>query len=196
MRLIITTMAIIVAIWLIPFVLSDESGLKFGWPYSVFFTLATLFGGFLFYLLRMPPMGPFTSSRRAIGSVVLVFLVSIGIITLLANVSPQFAFEGAATAGATAEERGKAVFNDPKVGCFLCHTVQGAGGTRGPDLTHIATVAANRKPGMSAQDYLKESLENPGAYVVPSFDNIMPPVAKALSPEAFSDLMTYLKALK
>ncbi|MBI4319740.1 MAG: cytochrome c [Chloroflexi bacterium] len=196
MRLVITSVAVIVAVWIVPLLLSDESGLKFGWPYSVFFTFFTLLCSFFFYLLRMPPTGPFKSTRKAIAAVVLVFLTSTGLATLIASVAPQFAFEGTRTAAASAEERGKAVFSDPNAGCFLCHAVNGSGGTRGPDLTHVGTAAANRKPGMSAEDYLKESILNPGAYVVSPYDNIMPPFANRLSPEAMSDLIAYLNGLK
>ncbi len=195
MRFFITLFGVLAAIWVIPPLLPVESGLKFGVPYRVFFSFIAVFGGFWFYLLRMPSMAPLKSPRRAVASIALVFLLSIGAIVLFANLAPQFAFEGKAASGATARDRGKAMFNDPSAGCFLCHTVAGSGGTRGPDLSHVGAVAGNRKPGMSAEDYLKESLMNPGAFVVPPFDNIMPPFSR-LSPEAINDLLAYLRELK
>lgn len=197
MRLLAIVIALVAAIWLVPLFLSVESGLRFGWPYRVFFTLIVLFGGSLFHLLRTQAMSPLKSTARAFGSVALVFFVSIGLIVLLANLAPQFAFEGSSAAvAATPQERGKALFNDPKVGCFLCHAVGGSGGTRGPDLSHVAVVAGKRRSGMSVEDYLRESVLNPSVYVVPSYDNIMPPVARNLSPEALEDLLTYLLSLK
>ncbi len=196
MRLFITLVAVLVGIWVIPFLLPVESGMKFGLPYRVFFSLIAIFGGFWFYLLRMPSTPPLKSTPRALASVALVYLLSIGGIVLFANLAPQFAFEDKSALGATAEEKGKAVFNDPNVGCFLCHSVAGSGGTRGPDLSHVATNAGNRKAGMLVEDYLKESLLKPSAFVVPPFDNIMPPIAQRLSPEALSDLLAYLKGLK
>lgn len=196
MRLFITIIAVLMGIWVIPFLLPVESGLKFGLPYRVFFSLIAIFGGFWFYLLRMPSTPPLKSTPRALASVALVYLLSISAIVLLANLAPQFVFEGKSASGATAEEKGKAVFNDPNIGCFLCHSVAGSGGTRGPELSHIATNAGHRKPGMSVEDYLKESILNPGAFVVPPFDNTMPPNVQRLSPEALSDLLAYLKGLR
>lgn len=50
--------------------------------------------------------------------------------------------------------------------CSTCHIVEGmAAGRIGPDLTHIGTDAATRKPGMSAEDYLRESIRSPEAHV-------------------------------
>lgn len=196
MRLFITLFGVLAAIWVIPFLLTVESGLKFGVPYRVFFSLIAVFGGFWFYLLRMPSMSPVKSTRKAVASIVLVFVLSTGTIVLFANLAPQFAFDGKTASGATAGERGKALFNDPSAGCYLCHAIGGAGGTRGPDLSHVATMASKRRPGMAAEDYLKESLLNPGAYVVPTYDNIMPPITQRLPPEKLSDLLNYLMTLK
>lgn len=196
MRFLLILLAILATVWVIPFLLSVESGLKFGWPYQILFSLLALFGGFLFYLLDAPSMSPMKSTARALVGVVLVFVASIGIVVLFANLSPQFTFEEKEAEAAMPQERGKALFNDPNLGCFLCHTVAGSGGTRGPDLTHIATRAGTRRPGMSAEDYLKESLLNPGAYVVPPYDNIMPPLAQRLSADQLRDLLSYLLSLK
>jgi len=196
LRIFITVIAVIAAIWVVPVFLSDDTGLKFGVSYRVLFTLFVMFAGFLFYLLGAPESKPFKSTARAVGSAGLVFVASIGAIVLLANLSPQFAFEGQASTGASSEDRGKAAFFDPGVGCFLCHVVETSGGTRGPDLTHVATVVETRRQGMSARDYLKESLVNPGAYVVPTFDNIMPPFGDRLSPEQLEDTLAYLMSLR
>lgn len=196
MRILLGVITVIAIIWLIPPFLSVESGLRFGVPYRVFFSLFTLFAGFLFYLLSAPALPPFKSEGGALGSAVLVFVASTGMIVLLANLAPQFTYEGEASTAATPQERGKAIFNDPSVGCFLCHQADGPGGTRGPDLTHVASRAGNRKPGLSAEDYLKESLLNPSAFVVPSYDNIMPPIAQQLPTEKFDALIAFLMARK
>lgn len=196
MRIIISVVVAIALIWLSPLFLSDESGLRLGLPYRVLFTLFVLFTGFLFYLLRSRAMSPFKSTKTALGSVVLVFVTSVGFMVLFSSVSPQYAFESTPTETVTPVERGKAVYNDPNMGCFLCHAIDKAGGTRGTDLSHIASVAGERRSGMSTEDYIKESLLNPGAYVVPSYDNIMPPVAQRLSPEQLDDLIAYLRSLK
>lgn len=196
MRILIAVVAIIAMIWLFPLFLSVESGIRFGVPYRIFFTLLVLFVGFLFYFIRAPATAPPESAGKALGSAAIVFVVSIGLVVLLANFAPQFAFERKNSAADTPVENGKVVFNDPNAGCFLCHAIGGAGGTRGPDLSHVATTASKRRPGMAAEDYLKESLFNPGAYVVPTYDNIMPPIAQRLPPEKLSDLLNYLMTLK
>lgn len=54
--------------------------------------------------------------------------------------------------------------------CSACHTIPnitGASGQIGPDLSTIGTVAANRIPGKSAEDYIRQSLLEPGAYIAP-----------------------------
>ncbi len=90
-----------------------------------------------------------------------------------------------------------------KGGCLLCHKVSERGNTRGPDLRGVGARAALRKPGMSAEAYLVESLVNPGAYVVEEFAaaggvTIMPvatlPPAE-LSPTELKALVAYLQSL-
>lgn len=196
LRLPLIVVALLVAIWVPPLFLPEDSAFRFGWPYQVFFTLVALFSGFVFYLLRAKPTPPFQSMGKAFGSMVLVFLSSIGVIVLLANVAPQFGFEETSAGGATAEERGRALFSDPNVGCFLCHVIAGSGGSRGPDLSHVASTAGTRRPGISAEDYVKQSIQDPAAFVVPPFDNIMPPFGQRLSSDQLSDLLSYLLSLK
>jgi disulfide bond formation protein DsbB len=58
---------------------------------------------------------------------------------------------------------------ETKGGCLLCHKLTEQGNTRGPDLRGVGGRAATRKPGLSAEAYLMESLVDPGAYVVEEF---------------------------
>src|SRR5438045_5089075 len=58
-------------------------------------------------------------------------------------------------------ERGAQVYREKN--CASCHQVGSAGGTGGPPLTHVASVAESRKPGRGAEDYLLESTLEPGA---------------------------------
>lgn len=56
-------------------------------------------------------------------------------------------------------------------GCNACHTVQGvSSGLVGPDLSHIGTDGAERKPGVSARDYIAESIRSPEAFVAPDVE--------------------------
>lgn len=68
--------------------------------------------------------------------------------------------------------RGRQLFG--QLGCSNCHSIDGHGGHVGPDLTHIGTTAATREQGVSAQDYIRQSVVDPGAYVVPGFNDVMP----------------------
>ena len=59
--------------------------------------------------------------------------------------------------------------------CSTCHTIEGVSvGQIGPDLTHIATDAAGRIPGMSAEDYLIEAVRSPDAFVAEGVDRAIP----------------------
>ena len=69
---------------------------------------------------------------------------------------------------------GEGVFKG-KGACGVCHQI-GQKGTRAPDLAGIGARAATRKPGMSAKEYLIESLRDPGAYLVEGYPPIMPKV--------------------
>jgi len=92
-------------------------------------------------------------------------------------------------------ERGRQVYREKS--CASCHQIGTDGSTAGPPLTHIATVAESRKPATSPEDYIRESVLDPGAYVVPGFPDTMPRgLARGLSQEDFDDLVRYLLTLK
>ena len=59
-------------------------------------------------------------------------------------------------------------------GCAACHTIDGvAQGVLGPDQTHVGASAANRIPGYTAEQYIRESIKEPCAYnVSPADDGI------------------------
>lgn len=91
--------------------------------------------------------------------------------------------------------RGKQVYRQQ--GCAQCHQIDGSGGRLGPDLSHIATVAATRRPGMAAEEYLEESIAQPGAYIVPGFNDIMPrALDQGLSEFDRQSLIRYLMTLE
>ncbi len=64
---------------------------------------------------------------------------------------------------------GKEVFTGRGT-CFACHTIQGVStGAVGPELTHIGTTGSSRRAGMSSDAYVRQSIEEPGAFTVPGF---------------------------
>jgi len=73
--------------------------------------------------------------------------------------------------------------------CSQCHTVSsldGANGLIGPDLSHIGTDAANRKDGLSAEQYIKESIANPQLFVPQGVERSTP----GLMTDAIVDKLT------
>jgi mono/diheme cytochrome c family protein len=91
--------------------------------------------------------------------------------------------------------RGPQVYREKN--CQSCHQIGTDGGTVGPPLTHIATVAEARKAGTSAEDYIRESVLDPGAYIVPGYPDTMPRgLTRGMTQGDFDDLVRYLLTLK
>ena len=88
-------------------------------------------------------------------------------------------------------------------GCGGCHVIEGvpgAVGVIGPEMTGIASRAGTRaetcEPGMSAEDYIRESIEKPEACIVPGYDNVMQPLRGMMSDDEFDILVEYLLTLR
>lgn len=85
-----------------------------------------------------------------------------------------------------------------KGGCLICHKDSETGNERGPDLRQAAAMAASRKPGLAAEDYLLESLADPDAFLVEGYPKMMPsavgPPAN-LTPAEVKAIIAYLQSL-
>ncbi len=91
--------------------------------------------------------------------------------------------------------RGRQVYR--QLGCASCHEPNLFGQRLGPPLDHVGTVAAERRPGMTAEAYLRESILDPGAYVVPGYQDTMPRgLGRDLSPTDLDALVAYLASLR
>lgn len=95
-------------------------------------------------------------------------------------------------------ENGPSVFNAS--GCAACHTISsldGARGAVGPKLDGLSARAGSRVPGKTAEEYIRQSVEDPSAYVVKGYpDGLMPHNLKAsMTDEQFKDLIAYLETL-
>jgi mono/diheme cytochrome c family protein len=97
-----------------------------------------------------------------------------------------------ATAGLAQAKTGDQIFT--AAGCAGCHTFGPAGstGTIGPNLNDLKTAAGTREPGKSAEDYIRESLETPDAFLVQGFGNAMPSFKGRLTDEQIKALTDYL----
>lgn len=80
--------------------------------------------------------------------------------------------------------------------CTSCHTLGNSAFSLGPKLVGIGQHAGERIPGMSADDYLHQSIVEPAAYVVSGYRDIMyPQFGEKLSEQDIADLIAYLETL-
>jgi cytochrome c2 len=111
-------------------------------------------------------------------------IVVMGAYSWFANSIPQIeskppqelSLEGGNVTPAQLVKAGEEIYHT-KGTCEICHRI-GQKGTRAPDLAGVGARAAKTKPGMSAKQYIIESLIAPGAYVVEGYPPIMPAVDK------------------
>ena len=78
-------------------------------------------------------------------------------------------------------------------GCSGCHST-GADRVVGPGLAGVGESAGNRVSGLSAEEYIAQSLRDPTAYVVDDFAPVMPSFAR-LSDDEIEALVKYLRTL-
>jgi mono/diheme cytochrome c family protein len=101
--------------------------------------------------------------------------------------------EGAlASAGLAQAKTGDQIFT--AAGCAGCHTFGPAGsnGTIGPSLDELKTQAGKIEPGKSAEEYIRESLEDPGAFIVQGYPNAMPSFKGRLTDQQIQAVVDYL----
>jgi cytochrome c2 len=76
--------------------------------------------------------------------------------------------------------------------CLSCHTVDGAD-LVGPSLQGISERAGERVEGLSAEEYIRQSIQYPSNYIVENFSDVMPKVyAQTLSQEDIDALVAFL----
>ena len=82
---------------------------------------------------------------------------------------------------------GEAIFTGAG-GCAVCHTIEGlTTGPVGPDLTHIGTDAGTRKPGLSAEEYIFESIREPEVFVAEGVERATPGLMTAVLTARLTD---------
>jgi cytochrome c553 len=142
-------------------------------------------------------LGQMANSLKVSGFIVLV----VGAIASFAALIPQVESPAPAAieisgdlAGPELAALGEEVLRSAESGCLACHGL-GQEGLRAPDLAGIGGQAAEREPGKSAEQYLRESLVDPCAFVVEGYDCIMPPtLAQALGPAKVTAVIAYLQS--
>ncbi len=193
-------LALMLIIWVGLPLVPETTGLSFGVGYQAYFTVMLTLGGLFFWLLgtdRIP------SPRSAFGvtaTLTAVLVVTVGALVGAGMAYPQFDLPDPPGTGqvSSAPERGKALFLSQQIGCFRCHTVDGVGGTRGPDLTHAASIAGTRVAGLNAEQYLAAKV-GAGAtfeYNVPEYVPMMPSFNKLMDEKELNDVVQYLLTLE
>jgi cytochrome c oxidase subunit II len=96
---------------------------------------------------------------------------------------------GTTTTTPTSNAAGAAAFKAN--GCVACHTFTPAGstGTVGPDLDKLPQFA--QQAGMPLDEFVRESIIDPGKYIQPGYPNAMPPFG-SLPPDQIDALVQYL----
>ncbi|MBI3953977.1 MAG: cytochrome c [Chloroflexi bacterium] len=194
-----TLLGLLILIWAVLPLIPDDTGIRFGLGYRAFFTAMLLLGTLFFWFLGKQRIAPPRGSGGVLASLAAVYLVTTGVLVAAGSVYPQF--PRPQPPGAAAQEaagRGKELFWGASVGCFRCHSIGGKGGTRAPDLTHVASRAGQRVPGLTAERYLSEKVKAGATYEykVPEYAPIMPPFGQVLSQEQLENLVAYLLTLK
>jgi len=92
------------------------------------------------------------------------------------------------------QQQGQVVFN---LRCAQCHATVPDTVVIGPSLSGIATRAATRVEGYSAEEYIERSILLPDFYIVEGFANTMPTnFGKELTSEELSALVSYVMTFK
>jgi cytochrome c oxidase subunit 2 len=96
--------------------------------------------------------------------------------------------KGGSAAGGAADA--KTLFVDN--GCNGCHTYKpaGSGGTIGPDLDKLPELA--RKAGKPLDEFVRQSIVDPSAYIEPGYPNAMPGTFASLPNEQIDALVRFL----
>ncbi|RMG94312.1 MAG: cytochrome c [Chloroflexi bacterium] len=83
-------------------------------------------------------------------------------------------------------------------GCITCHSLEEGVQLVGPSHAGVATRAETAVPGMSAEEFLRESIIDPDAHVAEGFTpGIMyPNYGNELSEQDINDLVAFLLTLK
>lgn len=88
---------------------------------------------------------------------------------------------------------GEQVFQSASpINCSVCHSLDGTDGL-GPSLQGISSRAGDRVAGLSARDYIVQSIKDPVAYIVEGFTPVMPlNFSETLTAQQIEDVAAYL----
>lgn len=87
-------------------------------------------------------------------------------------------------------------FHDGVRGCVSCHTVTDRPSVGGPSLVGIGGVAGDRVDGLSAADYIRESILAPDAHYADGWGTGMPAYGAVLTTDEVEAIVDYLVSLR
>lgn len=99
-------------------------------------------------------------------------------------------------------DAGEALFAQSSIGtqagCTTCHSLEPGVALVGPSVANLGAEAGSRVSGQSAEEYVRQSIVEPNAYVVEGFgEGIMPGgYGDELSEQQLQDLVAYLLSLQ
>ena len=108
----------------------------------------------------------------------------------------------ACNASGTPAEEGAKLFAqktlEKQPGCITCHSLEPDTIIIGQSMAGIASRAGNIVPGLSAEEYIRQSILDPNAYLEEGFPaDTMPPVwGDRLSEKQVDELVAFLLTLK
>lgn len=125
--------------------------------------------------------------------------VMVGVLLALLLLTACGGGESAADAGVGS---GKEAFQQSTLGsaagCKTCHSLEPGTTIIGPSLAGIGSVAGSRVEGLTAEEYLRQSITDPNAYVVAGYPaSVMPNVYNdRLTAEQIDQLVSFMLSLK
>jgi mono/diheme cytochrome c family protein len=109
-----------------------------------------------------------------IGSGLLLLALATATIATLAPASGASVASSSPPPDPTVERGQMLFFAKGCVGCHRIFSVNPTGPLIGPELTSLEVAAATRRPGMSAEEYVRESIRTPGAFIAANATTTMP----------------------
>ncbi len=105
---------------------------------------------------------------------------------------------GEASPGEGDAAAGESVFSEVAVpACTTCHSLEPGARGIGPSLATIGAEAGSRIVDVSAEEYLRQSIVEPSAFVVEGYGNVMSDIyGTQLSAQQLDDLIAYLLTLE
>ena len=126
-------------------------------------------------------------------SLVLILIIAAGCGTIAVPDVPQVA------AAQGDVDHGEEIFRHglgSAPGCINCHALTAGGFAIGPDLRGVGERAGERVEGLTADDYLHESILAPGDFIAPGYRDMMyAGYASVLTEQDMLDLVAFLKTL-